>query len=213
MFDRYALPFITPPLYRLARRLDRLGLSSDQITLGGFTLGLLALPLLAWEQYSLALLLIVLNRLADGLDGIVARLNQATDAGAYLDIVLDFIFYASVVCGFAWANPAQNALPAATLLLAFMGTGSSFLAFAIMAERRQIQSLTYPSKGFYYLGGLTEGSETVAVFVAFCLFPQWFPVLAYSFAALCFITTITRVIGGYYTLKSQPILQSSSAKR
>jgi phosphatidylglycerophosphate synthase len=203
MLDRYALPLITPPLYRLARRLDAIGIGSDQITISGFILGLLALPALAFEQYAIALLLITLNRVADGLDGIVARLRQATDAGAYLDIVLDFIFYASIVCGFAWANPAQNALPAATLLFAFMGTGSSFLAFAIMAERRQIQRLNYPSKGFYYLDGLTEGTETIAIFIAFCVFPAQFPLLAYGFAGLCFITTATRVFGGYYTLKQQ----------
>ena len=204
MLDRYALPLITPPLYRLARQVNNLGLGSDQITVSGFVLGMLALPALAWQQYSLALLLILLNRLADGLDGIVARLTQPTDAGAYLDIVLDFIFYSAVVCGFAWADPALNALAAATLIFAFMGAGSSFLAFAIMAERQQITSLQYPSKGFYYLGGLTEGTETIALFIAFCLFPAWFPALAYSFAGLCMITTITRVIGGYYTLR-QPM--------
>ena len=201
MLDRYALPLLTPFLYRIARRLDALGVKSDQITLGGFVIGLLALPALAWEHYGLALLLIILNRLADGLDGIVARMNQPTEAGAYLDIVLDFIFYSGVVCGFAWANPVANALPAATLIFAFMGTGSSFLAFAIMAERLGLRSLSYPGKGFYYLGGLTEGFETIAFLVAFCLFPAWFPQLAYSFAALCFVTTITRVIGGYYTLR------------
>ena len=201
MLDRYALSYITPPLYRLARQLDALGIKSDQITVSGFVLGMLALPALAWEHYGLALLLIILNRLADGLDGIVARLTQPTDAGAYLDIVLDFLFYSGVVCGFAWADPARNALAAATLIFAFMGTGSSFLAFAILAERQKIRSLHYPSKGFYYLGGLTEGTETIALFVAFCLFPAWFPILAYTFAALCFITTITRVIGGYYTLQ------------
>ena len=203
MLDRYVLPILTPPLYRVARRLDALGVSSDQITFGGFAIGMMALPALAWEYYGLALLCIALNRLADGLDGIVARMNQTTDAGAYLDIVLDFIFYSGIVCGFAWADPVANALPAATLIFAFMGTGSSFLAFAIMAERRRIRSMAYPRKGFYYLGGLTEGFETIAVFVAFCLFPAWFPALAYCFAALCFITTITRVIGGYYTLRRE----------
>ena len=104
------------------------------------------------------------------------------------------------MCGFAWANPDANALPAATLLFSFIGTGVSFLGFAIMAEKRGIERLHYPSKGFYYIGGLTEGTETIAVFVLFCLLPGDFSALAYGVAALCLITTVTRVIGGYLTL-------------
>jgi hypothetical protein len=61
---------------------------------------------------------------------------QPTDRGAFLDITLDFLFYASIPLAFALADPAANALPAAVLLAAFIGTGSSFLAFAVLAERR-----------------------------------------------------------------------------
>lgn len=210
MLDRYALRLLHPPLRYLANRISQQGIKSDQITLAGFGIGILALPALALQQYWLALICIILNRLADGLDGMVARLTQPTDSGAYLDVVLDFIFYSAIVCGFAWADPAANALAAATLIFSFMGTGSSFLAFAIMAERLDIKNLNYPAKGFYYLGGITEGTETIAILIAFCLFPDWFAVLAYNFAILCFITTITRVIGGYYTIRQQSIARSQA---
>ena len=197
MIDAAILPMqrrlLAPPAEVLAAR----GISADQITLVGFVLGVLAVPALALGQFWLALGLIALNRVADGLDGAVARLNGPTDRGAFLDIALDFLFYALVPLGFAIANPA-NALPAAVLIAAFVGTGSSFLAFAAIAAKRGISAASYPSKGLYYLGGLTEGTETIALFVAMCLWPAAFPVLAYIFAAACALTTLTRWRQGWH---------------
>jgi phosphatidylglycerophosphate synthase len=144
----------------------------------------------------------LLNRAADGLDGKVARLSAPTDAGGYLDITLDFIFYSAVVFGFALADPVNNSLAAAALIFSFIGTGSSFLAFGIMAERRQITNFRYPNKGLYYLDGLAEGTETLLFLILFCLFPQYFAVLAWIFTAICFISTFIRVISGYKTLSS-----------
>lgn len=201
MFDRWTLPLVKTPLKRLARRLHARDIKADHVTLIGFLIGLSTLPLLAMEWYTAALVSIGLNRLADGLDGELARLNQPSDGGAFLDIVLDFIFYAAIIAGFALANPDTNALPAAFLLWGFMGTGGSFLAFAIMAERRELSNMVYPNKGFFYLGGIAEGTETIAFFVAMCLLPAYFPILAWMFFGLCVITTFTRVVGGYFTLR------------
>ena len=64
----------------------------------------------------------------------------STDLGGFLDIVLDFIVYAGMVFAFAVADPGANALAAAFLLFAFMGTGSSFLAFAMMAAKRRLST-------------------------------------------------------------------------
>lgn len=200
MFDRHLIPVIRRPLAALARPLWRAGVSANQVSLAGFLIGMLALPLLAFGCYQWALAAILLNRLLDGLDGAVARETGITDCGGFLDITLDFIFYAAVVLGFALADPA-NALAASTLLFAFMGTGSSFLAFAIMAGKRGIESPVYHHKSLYYLGGLTEGSETIALFVLMCLWPAAFVPLAYGFALLCAITTLTRIWSGYHTLR------------
>jgi phosphatidylglycerophosphate synthase len=147
------------------------------------------------------LALLLASRLMDGLDGAVARLTQPTDRGAFLDITLDFLFYASIPLAFAVADPAANALPAAVLLAAFIGTGSSFLAFAALAERRGLQSEDFPKKGIYYLGGLTEATETLLCFVLMCLWPQHFGALAYGFAVLCALTIVTRVLGGWRALR------------
>ena len=78
------------------------------------------------------------------------------------------------------------------LLAAFCGTMSSFLAFAVIAAKRQMDNLSWPEKSFYFLGGLTEATETLACFVAMCIWPQHFPILASVYAAMCAITTANR---------------------
>ncbi|MCY4473482.1 MAG: CDP-alcohol phosphatidyltransferase family protein [Kistimonas sp.] len=178
--------------------------TANTVTLVGFGMGILALPLLIQQHYAAALVMILLNRVADGLDGAIARQTSPSDAGGFLDITLDFIFYAAIVLGFAAAQPATNALAAAFLLFCFTGTGTSFLAFACMAAKNQLQP-EQPPKSLYYLEGLTEGTETLLFFGAACLWPTGFPVLAWCFGALCLVTTATRLLRGYRLLKqAQP---------
>ena len=179
------------------------GVRADQITLVGCGIGLLAALAAALGCYQLALIGLALNRLADGLDGAVARLTQPTDRGAFLDIALDFVFYALFPIGFIFSDPATNGLPGAVLIASFVLTGTSFLAYSIIAERRGLQAEDYPNKGIYYLGGLAEGAETIAVFAAFCLFPAAFPWIAWGFAAVCLVTATTRYTVGWRALGSQ----------
>ena len=200
MIDARILPLQQKILIPIAKLLVRLGVHADQITIAGFLVGLIALPLIATENYEWALVFILGNRLLDGLDGPVARLTQATDRGAFLDIALDFAFYAVIPLAFAFADSSANALAAAVLLTAFIGTGSSFLAFSLMAQKRKLQSQVFPNKGLYYIGGVTEGAETIAIFVAFCLWPDLFDILAYSFAFACLLTTLSRWLQGWYML-------------
>jgi phosphatidylglycerophosphate synthase len=185
----------------LARGLQGLGLSANQVTIAGFLVGLGAAFLIAGQAYLAGAVAIFISRLFDALDGALARLTQATDAGGFLDITLDFLFYASIPLAFAVADPARNALPAAVLLAAFIGTGSSFLAFAVIAAQRSLSNLAVPNKSFYFLGGLTEATETLAFFAAMCIWPQHFATLAYVFAALCAITIVTRIGWGWRTFK------------
>jgi phosphatidylglycerophosphate synthase len=197
MFDRALTALIRRPLQAGARSLVALGVSADAATLLGFAVGLGGAVAIASGQPLTGLALVLLSRLLDGLDGAVARLTHPTDRGAFLDITLDFLFYASIPLAFAVADPAANALPAAVLLAAFMGTGSSFLAFAVLAERRGLHSSDYPAKGLYYLGGLTEASETLLCFVLMCLWPAHFAWWAYGFAALCALTVLGRLAAGW----------------
>lgn len=196
MLDRAANAALMPLFQVIARALVRAGVGADAVSLAGFAIGVAAAVSIAMQSHVLGLALLLTSRLADGLDGPVARLTQATDRGAYLDITLDFLFYASIPLAFAISNPAANALPAAVLLAAFIGTGSSFLAFAVFAQKRNVASSDYPNKGLYYLGGLTEATETLICFALMCLWPERFAWWAYGFAALCALTTGTRIIGG-----------------
>lgn len=200
MLDHWSANWVKKPLEWFASPLEAHGIHADQVTMAGFVIGMLAMPALAFGWYGVALGLIAANRIADGIDGALARRQGPTDAGGFLDIVLDFIFYASVPVGFALADPSRNALAAALLLFSFMGTGASFLGFAALAEKRNLSSPVYPTKSIYYLGGLTEGTETLLFFAAICLFPQGFPWLALVFAGACGVTATVRIVTGYQTL-------------
>lgn len=200
MLDKHIVPLIKPPLARCASALHARHWRADQVTVAGFIVGLLCIAALAVGAPLLALLLLLLNRLADGIDGELARIQAPTDAGGFLDITLDFIFYALFPLGFAIANPENNALPAAVLIASFVGTGASFLAFASLADKHQIAHPEFNYKGLYYLNGLAEGTETILFFAFMCLLPTHFPLLAWIFAAICAVTALNRVWFGYQTL-------------
>lgn len=204
MLDKFVTPIIKPLLTPVVMLINKSGITANQLTVFGFLVGMFAVPLLAFEMWYGALITIALNRILDGLDGALARYaNQSSSAGGFLDITLDFLFYAAIPLGFILANPAQNAIAGAILLATFIGTGSSFLAFAIAAEKFKLDKPQFKYKSFYYLNGLTEGTETIALFVAFCIWPQHFVIMASLFAAACAITIFTRIYGGYHTLKQQ----------
>lgn len=200
MLDSRIQALMRPGMARAGHTLARWGCTANAVSFAGFGIGLAAAAAIALSYPLTGLVLLLLSRLMDGLDGAVARATAPTERGAFLDITLDFLFYASIPLAFAVAAPSANALPAAVLLASFIGTGTSFLAFAIAAERRQLRSASFPDKGFYFLGGLTEATETLAAFVAMCLWPQWFGAIAYAFAALCAITTVLRIRWGWASL-------------
>ncbi len=202
MLDKYLVPVVRRPCRVIAQTLASAGISANQVSIVGFVAGILSIASIALGVFWLALLLLLLNRVADGVDGELARLTNPTDAGAFLDICLDFIFYSSFPLGFVFFNAEANSLPAAVLIASFVGTATSFLAFSNFAQKRGIEHPDFNYKGLYYLNGLAEGSETVIVFVLMCVFHTHFPLLAFTFAALCIATTVTRVVFGFSTLNN-----------
>jgi phosphatidylglycerophosphate synthase len=200
MLDHHSLRLLRPLLNGLAHFLNKRGIGADQVTIISFLAGLTGVFFIARQHYVTGLLLLLVSRLGDGIDGSLARISGSTDRGAFLDISLDFIFYSAVVLGFALAEPAENSLAAAYLIFSFVATGSTFLAYAVMAERRALSDTRLPNKGIYYLGGLAEGTETIAFFILACLLPTAFPVLAWIFGTLCLVSAATRLLYGYKTL-------------
>jgi phosphatidylglycerophosphate synthase len=191
LLDARLRPLIDPPLNRAGRALARAGVTANALTFTGLALGLGGAAAIALGQVGWGLALIIVNRLLDGLDGAVARARGPSDFGGYCDIVADFAFYVSVPLGFATLAPA-NTLPAAVLIASFVLTGVSFLAFAVIAGKRGATTEAHGKKSFFYSTGLAEGTETIAVFIAMCLWPAAFPVIAWAYAGLCALTVIQR---------------------
>jgi len=198
MLDHRINKIIHPIMSDLANYIPR-QISANTITIAGFAVGVIVVPLLWLKMYSTAMAVILVNRFFDGLDGAVARKCGPTNLGGYLDITCDYIFYSVVIIGFALAAPENNGLAAAFLIFSFIGTGSSFLAFAVAAEKQGISSNAHGRKAFYYLGGLTEGTETILFFVIICMYPEYFPLLAVVFGGICWITVLGR-FGSAFTL-------------
>lgn len=191
MFDARLRPLIDPPLNALGRWLARAGIGADAISLAGLIPALGTAAAIAHGQYLVGLALILVNRLLDGLDGAVARASGLTDFGGYLDTLADYVFYVAVPVAFGLAS-AANTVPALLLVASFTLTCASFLVFAAIAARRGEETSAHGAKSIFYSTGLAEGGETIAVFVAMCLWPAQFPAIAIGFAVLCLLTVIQR---------------------
>jgi phosphatidylglycerophosphate synthase len=201
MLDAPIRRLIDPPLNRWGKALARRGIGADTVTLAGLGLGLLAALLIALGQSLAALLPLLASRLADGLDGAIARATRRTDFGGYLDITADFLFYGAIPLAFVLADPAAHGAAGAFLIASFYFNGASFLGFAILAERRGNSTTARGLKSFFHAGGLLEGTETILFFVVLCLFPGAFSPLALVFGALCFLTGGLRILQARATFR------------
>ena len=195
MLDAAARRLIDPPLNRLGRGMAARGWTANGVTLIGLALGLLSATVIALGAPGLALVPLLTSRVADGLDGAVARATRKTDFGGYLDIAADFMFYGAVPLGFVLLDPAENGVAGAFLLASFYFNGTSFLGYAIMAEKRGITTEAQGVKSLYYSNGLLEGTETIVFFVLLCVFPAAFAPLAWVFGGVCYLTAALRIYG------------------
>lgn len=194
MLDGHVRRRIDPWLERAGSALAARGITANTVTITGFLLGLAAAVAIVLDSYVWAFVLIGVSRVCDGLDGAVARATEKTDFGGFLDIVLDFAFYGLIPFAFILADPYENGIAGGLLLLSFYTNGASFLAFSIMAEKRGLSTDVRGAKSLYFTTGLAEATETIAVFLAFCLFPQWFSEIAVIFALVCFYTALSRIM-------------------
>lgn len=192
MLDGIARRLVQPALDRAGHWLAP-RVTADQVTLAGMGLALVAGGLIWAGHPAWALLPLLASRIADGLDGAVARRRGKTDFGGVLDIACDFVFYAAVPLGFVLTDPSGNGAAGAALLAAFYVNAATFLGYAILAEKRGMQTQARGEKSLYFTAGLMEGTETIAFFVAMCLLPAWFGPLALAFAALCLVTALARL--------------------
>jgi phosphatidylglycerophosphate synthase len=203
MLDATARRLIDPPLNAVGQTLAARGVTADGVTLVGLGLGLLAALMIAVGWAGAALVPLLASRIADGLDGAVARASRKTDFGGYLDIACDFLFYGAIPFAFVVMDPLANAVAGAFLLTSFYFNGTSFLGYAILAEKRDMETSVQGVKSLYFSNGLLEGTETIVFFVLLCLFPASFATLAWIFGALCFATATLRLFAArrVFTMK------------
>lgn len=192
MLDSRVRKIIEKPLDFFGRRLASTGINANSVTIIGFVFGLASILSISIGNLPYGLFFLCLNRIADGLDGAIARTTKLTDFGGFLDIVADFIIYAGVVFAFAIDNP-DNALYAAFLIFSFVGPITSFLAYAIIAAKKDINTSKRGRKSFYYLGGICEDTETAFILILMCIAPHLFSKICIIYGILCWLTTIGRV--------------------
>lgn len=193
MLDRHVRHLIDPPLNLIGKGLAARGFTADGVTMAGLGFGLFAAALIALGAPGWALIPLLASRIADGLDGAVARATRKTDFGGYLDVAADFLFYGAIPLAFVLHDPATNGAAGAFLLASFYFNGTSFLGFAILAEKHGHTTAAQGQKSLYYSNGLLEGTETIVFFVLLCLFETYFSPLSWVFGTLCFLTAVLRI--------------------
>jgi len=199
MFDRQIQKYTQKPLQYIAKLFLKF-ISPNHMTLIGFSFGVLMCLSIIIDQYLIAIIFLFLNRLADGLDGTMARLQTPTPLGGYLDIVLDFLIYSGFVLSFG-ITEQNNTLTSMILLFCYIGTGSTFLAKAAILPSLTNQNLNEEiPKSFHYAVGLVEGTETIVFMVLCLLFPNLFIYFSFIFIILCLITIVFRIIVCYKEL-------------
>lgn len=195
MLDGWMRGRIDPGLARAGKILAGRGVTADAVTLAGLALGLAAAAVLALGGPGWAAAVpLMASRVADGLDGAVARVGGKTDFGGYLDIVCDFVFYAAIPMAFVLRDPQANGVAGAFLLATFYINGSTFLGYAVLAEKRGMETRSRGEKSLYFTAGLLEGTETIVFFLILCLLPTTFAPLAWVFGTLCLVTAFSRVL-------------------
>ena len=205
MFDRSIQRLTQKPLSILGKFLLKI-FKPNQITIIGFFFGIVMCFLIFIHSYLLAILFLFINRLCDGLDGVMARQTSPSPLGAYLDIILDFIIYAAFVLVFSLQNEI-NLLTGVFLLFSYICTGTTFLTQAIIQPQLDYSQQDHDDvkdeipKSFIYASGLIEGSETIFFMFICLILPKAFPILGFLFGMLCLITAIARVIIFYKKYK------------
>lgn len=128
------------------------------------------------------------SRLADGLDGAVARTRgRSSDLGGYLDLLGDTVVYAAIPLGVAVGAADQRVwIATAALLATFYVNAVSWLFIAALIEKRAAERDTQPggtrSTTIAMPTGLVEGTETIVLYSLLLILPDhavaWFTVMA-----------------------------------
>ena len=162
----------------------------------GLAVGVLGIVLTWRGALVWGLALWLLNRLLDGLDGALARQNDAqSDFGGYVDILADFVVYAGYPIAIAFAAPSHaNSVALAWLLASFYVNAISWSYLAALLEKRQAGASAHGEQTSVTMPeGLIGATETIVFYCLFLLFPQWLVPLFSLMAALVALTILQRL--------------------
>jgi len=205
VLDAAARRLTAVPLERAGVRLAQMGARPLALTGVGWLAGVGACVAIVVDAWTVALVLWLLNRLLDGLDGAVARQTGPTDLGGFLDIVADFSIYGGFVLAVAISVPEAR-LACMFLLVSYYVSGTAFLALSSLLERRRTAGidpeLHRDERSLRFVGGIAEGTETVIAYVLFTLFPEHAELIAWVFTATVALTALQRVAEGIIVLRT-----------
>ena len=193
MLDEYIRGHIDSYFDRFGKALASRGITPNQVTFLGGGLALIAMICAIFSYNVHACIFYLLNRFCDGLDGGVARHAKQTDIGGFLDVVFDFLAHAGLVVSLGIRDP-PILMAIIYLLFSFIGAMTTFLAYAIIVAKRKDVSELKGRRAFYYIGGISEGTETVLFLSIMCILPEYTESLALFFGSLCWITTFGRIV-------------------
>lgn len=209
MLDKRARALLARPVDAITRAVDRPGITPDGLTLAGLGLGLASALAAGLQLWAVALVLWLVSRVVDGVDGALARRRRAdgrqssdSQAGGFLDITADFVVYGATVVGVAFGATAGFGAPwwpFLLVLLVYYVNGTAFLAFSSIAERtgRRIDD----GRSLSFLGGLAEGTETIIVHALWLILPFWAGQIALVWVAIVGISATQRMVAGYRALR------------
>lgn len=188
-----AKPLYGPLVAPLAARL-----SANAVTGLGLGVGLVCLLAVAVGANGVALVLWLVNRLLDGLDGEVARMRgETSELGSYLDVVCDFALYSGLLVALAVQHPDAR-LALVFLFFAYYLNGSAFLALSSVLERLKAERRT--ERGLHFRRSLTEGFETIAYGVLVLALPQHVSPVTWVFAAMVLFSAGQRLLDAHRML-------------
>ncbi len=197
MLDTRVRALYAPGMERLAARLAARGVTPLTVTGVGLAVGVGACIAAALAVWPLALVLWLANRTLDGLDGAVARQGEPSDLGGLLDFVADFVVYGGFVLAVAIAEPDAR-IACCALLVAYLLNNVALLSFASLIEKRQLAF--GDERSLRFTASLTEGTETVLAYTAFCLLPGTAQLIAWIFTAMVLVSVAQRLAQAHAVL-------------
>lgn len=199
MLDSFVKPYIEKYVTQVGKNLAGNKFTATQITLGGFVVGVLASFCAGMQAYSIGLILMLANRISDGLDDAVADASERTAFGTYMDAITNIVFFGLVIFMFGIGQGQGTA--AAFVIFSFMSMTATHYASVILGNDQKPQTA---GKVTFAPGSLVEGTELTLYLVLIFLLPGMFAPISMLFGLLCWVTAFGRIFSTMQELQIAP---------